>query len=402
MEFEIYEKTLYSYLNLDLKQDQAPYKLACFDLDSTLIRTSSGAKFPKSSDDWEWSWLTVPKILNNLSEQGYIICIFTNQKGIKTGKTTPQELVSKLNKIQSGLPLGVKFSVILAAGDDDFYRKPRTGMWRFLQIKHPELTDNIDYVNSFYCGDAAGRLKNWTQGKPKDFSYSDLYFAENLKMPFKLPESLFEPGYDKLDIVTLRTTYKLQPDQYLEKGGLLDWVLYNDSTKQVQLKIPSDPLRPELVIMVGPPASGKTSLVQKYIQAGYVHVNMDTLRTKKKCLDLCRYSVMAGRNVIIDNTNPAKDTRKEYLELTKNQAHKYYLKAYVMRTPTLVCKHLNNLRVQKTEGDARRIPQVAYNMYKKNFQDVSQSLEGFDQVIEVPFCIDLDKIEPEFMYKYDL
>ena len=32
---------------------------------------------------------------------------------------------------------------------------------------------------SFYVGDAAGRIKNWDAGKPKDFSCTDRMFAHN-------------------------------------------------------------------------------------------------------------------------------------------------------------------------------------------------------------------------------
>lgn len=39
---------------------------------------------------------------------------------------------------------------------------------------------------SFYCGDAAGRLK--TSSTPKDFSDSDLKFALNIGLPFLTPE----------------------------------------------------------------------------------------------------------------------------------------------------------------------------------------------------------------------
>lgn len=45
--------------------------------------------------------------------------------------------------------------------------------------------------NSFYCGDAAGRLANWAPGKKKDHSMADKLFAENLGLKFWLPEQFF-------------------------------------------------------------------------------------------------------------------------------------------------------------------------------------------------------------------
>ena len=38
----------------------------------------------------------------------------------------------------------------------------------------------IDKKNSFYCGDAAGRVNNWTAGKKKDFSCADRKYAHNI------------------------------------------------------------------------------------------------------------------------------------------------------------------------------------------------------------------------------
>jgi bifunctional polynucleotide phosphatase/kinase len=42
-----------------------------------------------------------------------------------------------------------------------------------------------------------------------------------------------------------------------------------------------------MVILVGPPASGKSTFGKKYLLPhNYVHVNRDTLGTVKKCLDV--------------------------------------------------------------------------------------------------------------------
>jgi len=35
-------------------------KVAAFDMDSTLITTASGAKFPKTREDWKWWHPSVP------------------------------------------------------------------------------------------------------------------------------------------------------------------------------------------------------------------------------------------------------------------------------------------------------------------------------------------------------
>ena len=54
--------------------------------------------------------------------------------------------------------------------------------------KYPNGNIQIDQSNSFYCGDAAGRVRG--KGK-KDFSCSDRLFALNAGLKFYVPEELF-------------------------------------------------------------------------------------------------------------------------------------------------------------------------------------------------------------------
>lgn len=49
----------------------------------------------------------------------------------------------------------------------------------------------INKDESFYCGDAAGRLAKWAPGKKKDHSMADKLLAENLGLKFYTPEQFF-------------------------------------------------------------------------------------------------------------------------------------------------------------------------------------------------------------------
>lgn len=66
---------------------RASNKIAAYDLDNTIIKTVSGNVFPKSIDDWQLSFSSVSKKLEQLHAAGFKIVIFTNQAGIGMGKT---------------------------------------------------------------------------------------------------------------------------------------------------------------------------------------------------------------------------------------------------------------------------------------------------------------------------
>ena len=72
---------------------------------------------------------------------------------------------------QLDLPIGV-----YAATARDQYRKPRVGMWQELLRDYDlESAESIDLDNSFFVGDAGGRLGSLTDGVPKDHSCVDRF-----------------------------------------------------------------------------------------------------------------------------------------------------------------------------------------------------------------------------------
>lgn len=56
-----------------------PVVVILYDLDGTLIKTSSGAKFPKSREDWMWWNDLVPKRLKEDIKTGKHVVILSNQ-----------------------------------------------------------------------------------------------------------------------------------------------------------------------------------------------------------------------------------------------------------------------------------------------------------------------------------
>ena len=77
-------------------------------MDWTLIRTKSGATFPKGADDWLiWDEKSVKPKLEEYVQKGYKIVIFSNQGGIQKGHTKPKDIQTKIQNISKylGIPL---------------------------------------------------------------------------------------------------------------------------------------------------------------------------------------------------------------------------------------------------------------------------------------------------------
>uniref|UniRef100_A0A673IGV6 Bifunctional polynucleotide phosphatase/kinase-like n=1 Tax=Sinocyclocheilus rhinocerous TaxID=307959 RepID=A0A673IGV6_9TELE len=221
-------------------------KIAGFDVDGCIITTKSGKVFPTSPDDWRILFPEIQPRLASLLKTGYKVVFFTNQMGISRGKLRPEVFKSKVEDILQTLQLPIQVFASTAPG---IYRKPVIGMWEHLCEKaNGGVT--VDVSQSFYVGDAAGRPANWAPGKKKkDFSCSDRLFALNIGLQFHTPEEYFLgwkpaqfslPEFDPRKLDSKRRLYD-PPDASLT------------STKQ------------EVIVAVGFPGSGKSTLFQTHI-----------------------------------------------------------------------------------------------------------------------------------------
>ncbi|KAG8755678.1 hypothetical protein FRC14_003769 [Serendipita sp. 396] len=163
---------------------EARPKVAAFDLDGTLIRTKNNFPFPSGAKDWKWWHANVPSKLKEVYEQGYFVVIISNQGGLSVplGKRREQ-WETKIGLIAKELA-DVPFH-ILAATQNDKYRKPQKGMWSCIVSLLAKQEVFPDLNASFYVGDAAGR--------EKDHSDCDKGFAEAVGIQFHTPEEYFLP-----------------------------------------------------------------------------------------------------------------------------------------------------------------------------------------------------------------
>ena len=323
---------------------------------------------PKDAGDWKFLYPEVTKVLKGIvadSEDAAVV-LFSNQFRIDrdsakfTGfKIKIDSIVAKLG---SQLPIITFFSMC-----KDKYRKPCTGMWSLLEevvLKSRNILVDLD--QSLFVGDAAGRLDGWRTGKRADWSTVDRKFAHNLGLKFYSPEEYFlgEP---------VCTKYEL---------GFKPSMLINDA--RVPIVSALEPLWanfPAMVVFVGPPASGKSFLYKNYFEPkGFSHVNRDVLKSTTRCLSMTRSFLVGNQSVCIDNTNPTRKTRSEYLNLAKSlhiPCHCVYI-----QTDGELCRHLDSYRSLLTGCEG--LPEVAFHAFHSSFEAPAQD-EGFEQIIEISF-----------------
>lgn len=293
-------------------------RLAVFDLDGTLITTQSGKKFPQDETDWKWLYDNTKPVLKRLLKKGYHVVIITNQ-ALKN--------VNKLNAVREKLVTIIgsfgKYEELLTAfvaTKNDSWRKPHTRIWKeYLGSEHEKI---------FYVGDAAGRVK--------DHSCVDRKLAHNVGIKFYTPEMYFLGEEDEAfewgssgNVVSPRTTFSLPKMR-----------------------------NPHVAILIGPPASGKSSFAKQYLPNNSV-VSMDLYKTKVRTMKVYKDFLEKAENIVVDNTNPSKEGRTEYVNLAK--ANGYHCYFFVMDVGEELAKHLDYYRVAINKGDA--IPTIAYRMY---------------------------------------
>ena len=64
--------------------------------------------------------------------------------------------------------------------------------------------------------------------------------------------------------------------------------------------IPTLSTKPELVLLVGYPSMGKSTLYRKHFEpAGYKHINQDVLGTRPKCINATEEALAEGKSCVI-------------------------------------------------------------------------------------------------------
>lgn len=231
-------------------------------------------------------------------EEGYQVVILSNQAGLTIHfdakyngpKATAQKRVTafkqKVNAVLANLDIP---TTVYAATGHDIYRKPRVGMWAELCDDYDLTRDTVDLENSFFVGDAGGRIATVKSGEgaaatAKDFSCSDRNFAHNVGgLKFQTPEEYF------LDEA---------PRDFVRE---FDLATFSGGTGEDQTIVFEKPEgKQEVVVFCAPPGGGKSTFFWRHLEPlGYERINQDILKTREKCIKVADEHLAASKSVVI-------------------------------------------------------------------------------------------------------
>ncbi|KAL6764605.1 AAA domain-containing protein, partial [Haematococcus lacustris] len=75
-------------------------------------------------------------------------------------------------------------------------------------------------------------------------------------------------------------------------------------------------LRQKVLVLVGVPGSGKSTIAQQLREAGWVVVNQDVLGSRRSCEAAFDEALQAGRNVVVDRCNFDAAQRSTWVRLS--------------------------------------------------------------------------------------
>jgi bifunctional polynucleotide phosphatase/kinase len=245
------------------------------------------------------------------------------KKGFAIIIFTNQTKQWKNDQIETVLKI-LDIPLLIAIGFDKEDKKPNTVLFDSV------IKWTWDKDKSFFVGDALGR--------PGDWNDSDRIFAERVGFKnIKAPEDIFP--YTSTRNKTKINTVKHQ----------------------------------EIIIMIGYPGSGKSTIASSIFKsAGYEIMSGDELKTSTKMIKVAKPLIEAGKSIVFDATNPSKKKRAEYIDFAK--VNNIPVRCIYVATSMEESMAQNQKREQN-----KVVPRIAYNIYKKNFEEPTKD-EGCEVI----------------------
>ena len=133
------------------------------------------------------------------------------------------------------------------------------------------------------------------------------------------------------------------------------------------------------MILIGLPASGKSTFFRERFAATHDHVSKDLLRNNRQPQrrqdQLIAASLASGRSVVVDNTNPSAAVRAPVIALARK--HGAEVVGYFFATEAG-----DALRRNRARDGRERVPDVAIFTARKRLEPPTMT-EGFDRLFSV-------------------
>ena len=267
------------------------------DIDGTIVTSASGRRWASSAEDWVFLG-PIPEKLQELRFHGWTVALITNQSA--WSPITEAKILSILAALQKANGWAPWCLVATASRKvkDTVYRKPARGLYDVLLTR----IGSVSVVQM--CGDAVGPADPFP---PYRWADSDAAFAAAIGATFVRPCDLF--GFCVVPAPT-------------EK----------------------------LVILMGPPGSGKSTTARLLAAAGYTHIEQDAFSSKGAVLKAVKAALATGSSVVVDATHSSAKNREPYMALA----------------PSRILWHIRDGR-PFNELRLAPVPEVAYAIYSKYF-----------------------------------
>jgi bifunctional polynucleotide phosphatase/kinase len=129
---------------------------------------------------------------------------------------------------------------------------------------------------------------------------------------------------------------------------------------------------------------------------GYSHINRDRLKTWQKCVQEANKLLKSGKSVVIDNTNPDRESRQRYLNLAKECG--VICRCFIMNCDYEQALHNNRFReLLGTDQEHKDVNTMIINMYRSKFEEVKIE-EGYEEIIKVNFIPKFDNDQKKHLY----
>lgn len=156
---------------------------------------------------------------------------------------------------------------------------------------------------------------------------------------------------------------------------------------------------PEMIILIGPPAAGKTTIRDRITQSSgkeYTIVSSDDLLDQyaaengttydkvfrdqikpmtAKMNEILSDALRSGENIIVDRTNMSKKSRKQFIDKAKQ--YNYRLIAVTVKTPDPK-EHARRL-LDRSRSEGKTIPPEIVKSMMNSFEEPTKE-EGFDEI----------------------